>query len=71
MDQGGASVEAELWQIPEDQLGGFINAVPAPLCFGKVRLLDGSEAEGFLCEAAAAADALDITSYGGYRSYQI
>ena len=44
--------------------------VGAPLSLGRVRVADGSEHTGFLCEAYAAATALDITDYGGWRAYQ-
>lgn len=69
VNEGGASIQAELWQIPEDRLGGFVNEVPEPLGFGRIQLSDKTEAAGFLCEAFAAASARDITAYAGYRDY--
>ena len=68
--EGGASIEAELWHIPKDRLGSFINEIPAPLGLGKIQLSDGTEATGFLCEDFAAADAAEITKYLGYRNYR-
>jgi allophanate hydrolase len=39
------------------------------LCIGKVRLADGTEVSGFLCEPAALDHARDITAFGGWRAY--
>jgi allophanate hydrolase len=66
---GGASIEGELWALPPAALGPFLAGLPAPMALGKVRLDDGTEATGFLCEPVACADAPDITAHGGWRSY--
>ncbi|WP_419874516.1 allophanate hydrolase [Candidatus Pristimantibacillus sp. PTI5] len=65
--QGGASIELELWEMSPASLGLFTALIPAPLGIGKVELLDGTEVSGFVCEAYAAAEAEDITEYGGWR----
>jgi len=39
------------------------------LGIGHVDLADGTTTLGFVCEAAGAADALDITDHGGWRAY--
>ncbi|WP_201318520.1 allophanate hydrolase [Paenibacillus sp. EPM92] len=67
-EQGGASIRLELWEMPTDRFGAFAAAIPAPLGIGKIELLDGVEVPGFICEAYAAAEAVDITSYGGWRN---
>ncbi len=36
---------------------------------GTVTLEDGSEVKGFLCEGYATRDAVDISSFGGWRAY--
>jgi allophanate hydrolase len=66
--QGGASIDVEIWEMPDANLGGFINQIPAPLGIGRVELLDGSSVLGFLCEAYIAAAAADITQFGGWRN---
>jgi allophanate hydrolase len=66
---GGAPIEVEVWELAETELGGFVAGVPAPLSIGRVTLADGTMVAGFLCEAYATAEALDITSYGGWRRY--
>lgn len=67
--QGGTSLEAELWNVPADTLGGFMASISAPLGFGKVQLSDGTSCEGFLCEVSALSGTEDITEYGGFRAY--
>ena len=64
---GGASIRVELWRMPLSAFGGFAAAIPAPLGIGKVELEGGREVPGFVCEAHAAADAEDITAFGGWR----
>jgi allophanate hydrolase len=66
---GGASVEGELWELPAADLGPFLAALPAPMALGRVRLDDGREVPGFLCEATATAGAEDITPYGSWPAY--
>jgi allophanate hydrolase len=67
--RGGASVEAEVWELAPAALGELLVQVPAPLALGRVELEDGEEVVGFVCEAAGAADARDITALGGWRAY--
>jgi allophanate hydrolase len=69
VDEGGASIEAEVWALPVTGFGAFVAAVPSPLAIGTVRLADGSSAAGFLCESVAAYAAPDITEAGGWRAY--
>jgi len=66
---GGTGIELEVWAMPEDTVGSFLNGIPAPLCLGTVRLEDGSSVKGFLCEAAGVTGALEITHLGGWRAY--
>jgi len=66
----GASVEIEIWAIPSQAFGKFIENVRAPLGIGNLALIDGSEVKGFICEEFAAANAKDITSFGSWRGYQ-
>lgn len=66
---GGAAIDVELWAMPVDALGSFMAGVPAPLGIGTLRLANGREVKGFLCEAWAVAEARDITAYGGWRRY--
>ena len=65
----GASVEVEIWALPSQAFGQFIDGVAAPLSIGTVTLADGRGVKGFLVEAAAVAGARDISSFGGWRAY--
>ncbi len=66
----GPGIEVEVWAMPEDAFGSFVNAVPPPLGIGSVRLASGDWVKGFICEAAGLAGARDITDYGGWRAYR-
>ncbi len=66
----GSGIAVELWSLPADAFGPFVAAIPAPLGIGKVRLDDGSEAPGFLCEPGGLAAARDITEFGGWRAFR-
>ena len=70
-DDDGEHIEVELWRLPTSSIGGLLSGVAAPLSLGRVRLSDGTEVLGFLCEAyAAGSGAEDITAAGGWRSYR-
>jgi allophanate hydrolase len=65
----GARIALEIWQMPLEHYGSFVALIGAPLGIGTLRLDDGSTAQGFVCEAIAAGDALDISHLGGWRAY--
>ena len=65
----GPGIEVEVWAMPEDTVGSFLNAIPPPLSLGTLRLADGSTVKGFLCEPSGIAGARDITHLGGWRKY--
>ena len=69
VDDGGAASEVEVWDLDPAGSGSFVSEIPSPLCIGKLRLADGSEVSGFLCEPAALAGAPDITAFGSWRTY--
>jgi allophanate hydrolase len=64
----GTGIEGEVWALPTAAIGTLLNQVPPPLGFGTVALTDGP-CLGFLAEAAAVADATDITGFGGWRAW--
>jgi allophanate hydrolase len=65
----GTGIELEVWAMPEDTVGTFLNGIPAPLSLGTVRLEDGTSVKGFLCEPAGIEGAEEITHLGGWRAY--
>jgi allophanate hydrolase len=68
-DFSGQGIELEVWSIPEDQFGGFVAAVPAPMVIGTVTPETGEPVKCFLCEPCAVSKALEITGFGGWRAY--
>lgn len=68
-DAEGGSIEVEVWRVPMTRVGDLLASIPAPLGLGSVQLAGGRVVHGFLCEAAATADALDITHLGGWRAH--
>ncbi|WP_225850153.1 allophanate hydrolase [Streptomyces sp. HPF1205] len=67
--EGGAAVEAEVWELPDRALGILTAALPRPMTLGRVELADGTTATGFLCEPEALEGTRDITGFGGWRAY--
>ena len=68
-NSSGAEIIVELWDVPLQNFGSFVALIPAPLGIGTLRLHDGREVKGFICEGAAVKDATDITHLGGWRAY--
>ena len=69
VDNDGASIEVEIWEMPSSEFGSFVAAIPQPLGIGKVELANGEWMPGFICESYAVSDAQDITELGGWRNY--
>lgn len=67
--ENGCAIALEIWQLPIENYGKFVASVPSPLGFGTLTLADGSTVQGFLCEAYATLDAIDISHLGGWRAY--
>jgi allophanate hydrolase len=65
----GASIAVEVWEVPAERFGGFVDGIPAPLGIGTITLEDGREVRGFLCEAYATQGARDITELGSWRTF--
>ncbi|MEM8550735.1 MAG: hypothetical protein AAGF10_08085, partial [Verrucomicrobiota bacterium] len=59
----------ELWAMPRGAFGDLLSEIPAPLGLGRIALESGTEALGFLCEAAGVDGAIDITHLGGWRAW--
>ena len=65
----GSAIALEIWQLPVENYGKFVAGVPAPLGFGTLTLADGSLVQGFMCEAYATHNAIDISHLGGWRAF--
>lgn len=69
VEEGGASIELEVWRLPRAAFGDFMAGVPSPLCIGTLELQSGSKVKGFLCEPSGLQGAEEITSFGGWRPF--
>jgi allophanate hydrolase len=67
--EGGASLDVEVWSLPHEAVGEFLEGIPSPLGLGRVHLDDGSDVCGFLCEAVAVDGKVHITEFGGWRQF--
>ncbi|CAG7920905.1 unnamed protein product [Penicillium olsonii] len=67
--EGGMPIEVELWDMPLDKIGSFIQTVSAPLGIGSIELQDCRWVHGFICEPFGLKNASDITGFGGWRGY--
>jgi allophanate hydrolase len=65
----GAAIEVEVWALPLEAFGRFVDGIPSPLSIGTLTLSDGRGVKGFLLEAAASHNARDISSFGGWRAF--
>ncbi len=66
---GGRSVALEVWSVPVQGLAQILLQEPPGLSIGKVRLADGEEVLGVIGEPILCEGELEITEYGGWRSY--
>ncbi|PKO28228.1 MAG: allophanate hydrolase [Betaproteobacteria bacterium HGW-Betaproteobacteria-9] len=69
VNEGGAAIDMEVWELPAEHFGSFVDGIPAPLGIGKVKLADGSWVSGFVCEALGAEGGTDITQLGSWRTW--
>ena len=65
----GHAIAVEVYDMPLDQVGGFLALIPPPLGLGSVELADGRWVKGFICEPHALGRARDISVHGGWRAF--
>jgi allophanate hydrolase len=65
----GASIEVEVWAVPESRFGHFVAQVPPPLAIGTCTLESGRQVKSFLCERFAVEGSEEITEKGGWREF--
>jgi allophanate hydrolase len=72
-----AAIDLEVWDVPVEKVGHFIQQVPPPLGIGTIQLEDGNLVKGFIGEAWIAEEARkedstiakNITRYNGWLAY--
>lgn len=69
--QDGHKIALEVYEVPLESFGQFVNYVPEPLGIGSVELASGEWIKSFICEEAgySASGAKDISEYGGWVGY--
>lgn len=68
-EENGRMIEVEVWQLPKEEFGSFVAAIPGPLGIGKVEVADGRWLPGFICEGYAVEGAMEISEKGGWRNF--
>ena len=71
-DAAGVSIEAELYEVPDDVWPSIRDTEPPGLYRGPVLLHDGREVEGMLGEQELVQSdgAHEISQFGGWRAYR-
>jgi len=65
----GAAIALEVWALPTEQFGEFMQGIPHPLGIGTLSLENGEEVKGFICEPSGIVGAQDVTEHGGWHAY--
>ena len=65
----GHAIEVELWDMPHEAFGSFVNEIPAPLGIGTLTLEDQTTVKGFVCEPYGVVGTTEISHLGGWRAY--
>ncbi|MEJ7800382.1 MAG: hypothetical protein WKF60_07680, partial [Ilumatobacter sp.] len=60
----GNAIDVEIWSHPSEDVGHFLEQITRPLGLDEVRLADGKEGIGFICEQGTLDTATDITDCG-------
>ena len=66
----GGAIAVEIFDLPTAGFGELVASVAPPLAIGTIELEDGEAVKGFLCESFAAAQARDITDFGGWVAFR-
>ena len=69
VDQAGQNLELELWELTPGALVKVLEMEHPGLCLGKVELIDSQWYFGILGESYLTQDRIEITRWGGWRSY--
>jgi allophanate hydrolase len=67
--EAGENIDIEIWAIPLEQFGSFVDGIPYPLGIGMVETETGQWLQGFVCESHALSAAEDITHLRSWREY--
>ncbi|MCQ2081203.1 MAG: allophanate hydrolase [Lachnospiraceae bacterium] len=65
-DENGEEIEVQIYSLPKNKFGAFMDRVSEPLVIGDIELVDGKYVKGFLCQSYATKNAEDITGMGSF-----
>lgn len=65
----GDGIEVEVWEMPIQHFGSFVDLIPGPLGIGSIQLASGEIVKSFICEGYAVEGATEVTHLGGWRNY--
>lgn len=65
----GGAYNVEVWSLPMENVGIFLQSIPAPLGLGTVILEDGAMIKGFICEPRVIEESKDISGYAGWKAF--
>jgi hypothetical protein len=67
--EAGVAIALEIWAVPPAGLSQILMQEPPGLCIGKIVLADREIVLGVLGEPFLCQDQLEISQWGGWRSY--
>jgi allophanate hydrolase len=65
----GHAIDLEVWALPAEGFARFVAGIPSPLGLATLNLDDGTRPKGFAVEMAGLGQAIEISRFGGWRSY--
>ena len=70
-DGTGTSIYLELFKLPTENVGRFLEQIPPPLGLGTLDLEDGGSVKGFICEGyvASANSGFEVEDITHLRSW--
>ena len=70
-DGTGTSIYLELFKLPTENVGRFLEQIPPPLGLGTLDLEDGGSVKGFICEGyvASADSGFEVEDITHLRSW--
>lgn len=68
-EKEGRAIDIEIWAVPSDAFGSFVNEIAPPLGIGKIKTQEGCWISGFIAEPYRFKEAEEITQYGSWKGY--
>lgn len=65
----GSAYEVEVWEVPMENVGKLLAAIPPPLGLGTLLLEDNMQVKGFICEPRLIEEGEDISGFTGWRAF--